>query len=99
MIRKKPIRYLIPGALRTSNDEIWWFKTDIVDMRSKLSNLSCKVTIIHGTKDQLVPFSNVAYMKSAFVNAKTIDIIPIENANHFIPWEHFTLIRDTLYTL
>jgi hypothetical protein len=24
------LRYLIPGALRPSNDELWWLKKDLV---------------------------------------------------------------------
>lgn len=99
IIMKKPIRYLIPGAMRQSNDELWWLKGDLTDMKPQLKNITSKVTIIHGTKDPLVPYSNVDFMKSAFVNAKMIDVIPIENANHFIPWEHFDLIRDVLYKL
>ena len=99
VIKTKPLRYLIPGALRTSNDELWLLKSDLFKLRPKLKNIRCDVTIIHGTKDPLVPYSNVAFMKKAFVNAKSIDVIPIENANHFIPWEHFDLIRDVLYNL
>jgi len=99
VIKTKPLRYLIPGALRTSNDELWLLKSDLFKLRPKLKNIRGDVTIIHGTKDPLVPYSNVAFMKKAFVNAKSIDVIPIENANHFIPWEHFELIRDVLYNL
>ena len=99
VIKTKPLRYLIPGALRTSNDELWLLKSDLFKLRPKLKNIRGDVTIIHGTKDPLVPYSNVAFMKKAFVNAKSIDVIPIENANHFIPWEHFDLIRDVLYNL
>jgi len=99
IIMTKPIRYLIPGALRPSNDELWWLKGDLERLQPKLKNITSKVTIIHGTKDPLVPFSNAAFMETAFVNAKMIDIIPIENANHFIPWEHFERIRNVLYKL
>ena len=99
IIKVKPIRYIIPGALRTSNDELYWLKEDLFLMKPQLKKITSKITIIHGTKDQLVPFSNVAFMRREFVNAKSLEIIPIENANHFIPWEHFDLIRDVLYKL
>lgn len=99
ILMKKPIRYLIPGAMRQSNDELWWLKGDLAVMQPQLKNITSAVTIIHGTKDPLVPFTNVAFMQSAFVNAKMIDVVAIDNANHFIPWEHFDLIRDVLYKL
>lgn len=99
IIMKKPIRYLIPGALRPANDELWWLKQDLIDMKQDLKKVISKITIIHGTKDQLVPYSNVAFMNREFVNSKATKIISIPNANHFIPWEHFELIRNTLETL
>jgi pimeloyl-ACP methyl ester carboxylesterase len=99
ILLSKPLRYLIPGALRPSNDELWWLKKDLYDMEPNLKNITSKVTIIHGTKDPLVPYRNMDYMDKHFVHAKSIDNISIENANHFIPWEHFELIRNTLLQL
>ena len=99
VIKTKPLRYIIPGALRPSNDELWWLKKDLFLLKAKLKNITSKVTIIHGTKDPLVPFSNVAFMRREFINAKSLEIIPIENANHFIPWEHYKEIREVLYKL
>lgn len=99
IIKTKPIRYIIPGSLRPANDELWWLKEDLFLMKPHLKNITSKVTIIHGTKDQLVPFSNVAFMRREFVNAQSLEIIPIENANHFIPWEQYDLIRNLLFKL
>lgn len=99
IIKVKPIRYIIPGALRPANDELWLLKSDLYDLKPKLQNITSKVIIIHGTKDQLVPYSNVAFMRREFVNAKSLDIISIKDANHFIPWTHFKEIRDILYKL
>ena len=99
IIKTTPIRYIIPGALRPSNDELWWLKNDLYELKPKLQNITSKVIIIHGTKDPLVPYSNVAFMRREFVNAKSLEIISIKDANHFIPWEHFKEIRDVLYKL
>ena len=99
IIKAKPIRYIIPGALRPSNDELWYLKNDLIQLKPKLQNITSKVIIIHGTKDPLVPYSNMAFMKREFVNAKTLETISIKDANHFIPWEHYKEIRDVLYKL
>ena len=96
VIKVSPLRYLIPGALRPSNDELWWLKQDLVALEPELNKITCDVTIIHGTKDVLVPYSNVAFMKKKFVNAKSIDVITIEKANHFIPWSHYEIVRNAL---
>ena len=99
IIKTTPIRYIIPGALRPSNDELWYLKNDLIQLKPKLQNITSKVIIIHGTKDPLVPYSNVAFMRREFVNAKSLEIISIKDANHFIPWEYFKEIRDVLYKL
>ena len=99
ILMAKPIRYLIPGALRPSNDELWWLKEDLKIMKPQLHKITSNVIIIHGTKDPLVPYSNVAFMEKKFVNAKKIETIPIENANHFIPWEHYEIIKKSLFSL
>jgi pimeloyl-ACP methyl ester carboxylesterase len=99
IIKSKPLRYLIPGALRPANDELWWLKQDLIDMKPSLKKITSRVTIIHGTIDPLVPYSNMAFMQKEFVNAKSIDTISIKNANHFIPWEHYDIIRKALLEL
>lgn len=98
-IMKKPVRYLIPGAMRPANDELWWLKQDLVDMKTNLKKITSKIVVIHGTKDPLVPYSNMAFIQKEFVNAKSMDTISIKNANHFIPWEHYDLIRNELLKL
>ena len=54
------------------------------------------VVIIHGTKDRLVPYSNMSFMQKEFINAKKVDTLSIKNADHFIPWTHYNIIRDAL---
>ena len=98
-IKMKPLRYLIPGAMRPANDELWWLKQDLIELKPFLKNVICDVTIIHGTKDRLVPYSNVAFMEKQFINAKSVDVISIKNADHFIPWTHFEIIRKALLDL
>ncbi|WP_146171755.1 alpha/beta fold hydrolase [Flavobacterium magnum] len=99
VIKTTPLRFLIPGALRASNDELWILKKDLYDLQPTLKNITADVLIIHGTKDPLVPYSNVGFMKFEFVNARSMKVISIKDANHFIPWEHYDEIRDALLKL
>lgn len=99
IIMVSPVRYLIPGALRPSNDELWWLKKDLFNLKPELHKIITNVTIVHGTKDVLVPYSNVAFMTKNFVNAKSMDTITIQKANHFIPWSHYEIIRNALLKL
>ena len=99
ILKAFPIRYLVPGALRPSNDELWWLKKDLKKLKPNLNKLTTNVLVFHGTKDPMVPYSNVAFIEKEFVNAKSMEVISIKNANHFIPWEHYTEIRDKLLLL
>lgn len=99
ILMAKPIKYLIPGAFRPSNEELWWLKEDLKIMQPNLNKITSNVIIIHGTEDSLVPFSNVAFMEKEFVNAKKIQTIPIEKADHFIPWSHYEIIKKSLMSL
>lgn len=91
-----PLKYVVPGALRPSNDELWWLKQDLKDMQPDLINLSQHIVIVHGKKDKLVPYSNVPYMEHWFTNAASLEVIPLENENHFIVWTQENLIKELL---
>lgn len=99
IFKAKPIRYIVPGALRPANDELIWLKEDLKIMKPSLNKITTNVVVIHGTQDPLVPYSNVAFIEKEFINAKSMEVISIKDANHFIPWEHFKTIRDKLLIL
>ena len=99
LFKAKPLRYIVPGALRPANDELWWLKTDLVIMKPTLKKIVCDVVVIHGTKDELVPYGNVAFIEKEFINAKSMEVLSIKNSNHFIPWDHFEDIRNKLLKL
>jgi len=96
---KTPLRYFVPGALRPSNEELWYLKKDLKELDKNLDKIYCPVWLIHGDKDNLVPVSNVEYAKRNLVNAKKINIKILPGANHFIPWTHFKEIKDVLLNL
>lgn len=99
ILMSKPIKYLIPGAFLPSNEELWWLKEDLKIMNSQLHKVISTLIIIHGTEDSLVPYSNVAFMERVFINAKKIETISIEKADHFIPWTHYEIIKKNLMSL
>ena len=65
-------------------------------MQPDLKNLSQNITIIHGTEDSLVPYSNVDFMKENFLNVRELKLISLENEDHFIVWSRETLIKETI---
>ena len=94
-----PLQYLLPGALRSSNKEIWHFKKDLSKMDQHYDTMRMPVMFIHGDKDPLVTVKNVQYGMHKLTANNNAKMIIIPGANHFIPWEHFDTIKKHLLTL
>ncbi|MEX0361825.1 MAG: alpha/beta fold hydrolase, partial [Allomuricauda sp.] len=91
-----PLKYLVPGALKPSNDELWMLKEDLKLLKSRLQNLKTPTLVIHGSEDQLVPYQNVSFMQDHFTQVDSLKVISIENENHFIVWNQEQLVKDAL---
>jgi pimeloyl-ACP methyl ester carboxylesterase len=83
---KTPLNFLVPGALRPSNEELWYLKTDLKEMDDDYKKITCPVYLLHGTKDILVPYSNVAYTQKMLTNTDAVFVTTFEKENHFIVW-------------
>ncbi len=94
-----PLKFLMPGAFRPSNDEIVYFKKELYRLDERYNLLQMPVTFIHGDKDKFVTVKNVDYGRKKLVHNPQLKIIIIPGAGHFIPWEHFDIIRNHLLTL
>jgi len=94
-----PLKFLMPGAFRPSNDEIVYFKKELYQLDKGYNLLQMPVTFIHGDKDKFVTVRNVDYGKRKLAHNAQLKVIIILGAGHFIPWEHFDIIRRHLLTL
>lgn len=99
VLYKTPLTYFVPGAMRPSNEELWYLKTDLVYLKSDFPKITCPVYIVHGLKDDMVPPANVDYDKKMLVNSSRIEELIFPDANHFIPWTRYNQIRDLLLKL
>ncbi|MES1216521.1 MAG: alpha/beta hydrolase [Bacteroidota bacterium] len=99
VLYKTPLNFLIPGAMRPSNEELWYLKKDLVILKNEFSKITCPVYIVHGDKDDMVPVGNAAYAKQMLVNAKKVETTILPGANHFIPWQHYKEIKEVLMKL
>ena len=94
-----PLKILMPGAFRPSNDEIVYFKKDLYSLDTGYATVKMPVTFIHGDADKFVTVKNVEYGKKKLAANPHVKVIIIPAASHFIPWEHFNLIKDHLLSL
>ncbi len=94
-----PLHVLLPGAFAPSNDEIVFFKKDLYSLDTGYASVKMPVTFIHGDADKFVTVKNVEYGKQKLLANPAVKVIIIPGASHFIPWEHFDLIKEHLLTL
>ena len=94
-----PLRWLMPGAFKPSNNEIIYFKKDLYGIDTGYAALQLPVTFIHGDADKFVTVKNVDYGKKKLLHNRAVKIIIIPGAGHFIPWEHFDIIKEHLLSL
>ena len=99
LIMHNPLQYFAPGAMRPSNYELWYLKTDLKKMQQEIPHAQLPfIWMLHGNKDQMVPYDNTLFAKKYFDSSK-LKIITIEGANHFIPWSHYDRIKEVLLQL
>ncbi len=96
---KTPLNWLVPGAMRPSNEELWYLKKDLVYLKDDFKKVTCPVFILHGNKDVLVPVHNAEYAKKMLINAASVTVTIFPGENHFIPWSKFKEIKEVLLHL
>jgi pimeloyl-ACP methyl ester carboxylesterase len=81
-----PISALLPRAMRNANREIIALEPELARLAPRLKSITQPVVIVHGMADDLVPYANVAFMRSHMTGAKIVDVTSMEGQNHFLPW-------------
>jgi len=87
-----PISALLPRWLRNTNREIIALEPQLEALAPRLAQIKVPVTIVHGTKDDLVPFANVDFIKKHMTGTKAMDVTVIDGQNHFLPWNSKTQV-------
>jgi pimeloyl-ACP methyl ester carboxylesterase len=93
------LRDLLPISMRVSNEELITLRQDLIMMDDDWDRLKMPVSIIHGTKDVLVPFENMAYAQKQLIKADTVTTLTFEGESHFILWTHKQAIVNELLQL
>ncbi|HUR29965.1 MAG TPA: alpha/beta hydrolase [Saprospiraceae bacterium] len=93
------IRILMPTALRVSNEELMSLRRDLRMIDDDWNEVKMPVSLIHGTKDKLVPYGNLPLAKEKLMNSDTVRTLIFEDENHFILWTQTEQIVKELLKL
>ena len=93
-----PFSWLLPRAMDNANRELLAYESELRRLAPRLERITQPVRIVHGVRDGLVPYANVAFMQRELSPAP-VTVTRIENANHFLPWTAFGVLRTEINTL
>jgi pimeloyl-ACP methyl ester carboxylesterase len=90
------VRPFLPRAIRNANSELLALKAELVELEKMLPLIRAKVLIVHGTKDDLVPVSNVAFMQLRLSGTSCVQTTLLDGRNHFLPWNSPEVVRNAI---
>lgn len=92
-------RWLLPPALRVSNQEIIPLKHDLEEMLPLWQHITCPVIFFQGEADKLVPMENAAFTKKMLTNSRYVKLKVLPGADHFILWSRQSEIVEAMMAL
>ena len=87
---------MAPGAFRVSNQEILPLEGQLEEMLPLWANITCPVTVLQGTKDNLVAPENADFAKKMITNSRRLEVDKLEGDDHFIMWSKVPLIAQKI---
>ena len=91
----QPTRWLTPKALKVAADEKTSHVSELNKMLNSYDRIRIPVCHIHGDKDSLVPFANLAFSQN-HIDSTLLESVPLKNVDHFLPWSHREFVIDKL---
>lgn len=94
----KSTKFLIPKPFQVSAVEKFSHVSALNEVVGGFSKIPNKIIHLHGTKDRLVPFANLAFGERTFTNAQ-FNPVKLKGKNHFLPWNSKPIILEHILEL
>jgi len=91
-------KWFVPKGFKVAEAEKMAHVKELTKMLGDWKKLQTPITYYHGDKDKLVPYANTYFIEK-HVSDKLLKVITLKNANHFIPWKNFDVVKKELITL
>jgi len=98
-LRTPFLKWILPVSMRVSNEEIYDLRTELEYMLPQWKNIVCPVAIVHGERDQLVPYQNVDFIQQQLNEAVPKFLFTKKEMNHFVPWTNPELIHQAIFKM
>jgi len=91
----KATRWLFSAASKVSSDEKFSHIAELEKMDKEWHKITKPIIHVHGTKDNIVPYPNLAYVKRKLPDS-LLTAISWEGANHLIIWNRYEEIKKLI---
>jgi len=91
----KLTKWMVPKPLKIANDEKLAHIEELTKMLDNWQQITSPITYYHGTKDDIVPYANMGFIKSK-VSDSILKTVVLEDMNHFILSKKYEVVKGEL---
>ncbi len=95
VLRWKLTKWMFSKALKVSDKEKITHITELAKMQDDWKNIKTPITYYHGTKDRIVPYKNINFIKTN-VKDSLLNAVTVKDTNHFILTKHYGMVKKEL---
>ena len=96
--RWKLTKWVVPKAMQVADEEKMAHADELYKMQNDWPQIQCPITYYHGTKDDIVPYANMEFIKTKVPKSK-LKAVSIRGKGHFILFSQFEQIQNELLTI
>jgi pimeloyl-ACP methyl ester carboxylesterase len=90
------LNWIVPPLLNVASKEKLSHPEELRKMLPYWKDITCKVTIVHGTKDDLIYYENALFTQQMLKHNKQVRLITVKNAGHYLPWRRIGMVRKLI---
>jgi len=94
----KATRWLSPKVFQVAEDEKLAHAKELEKIENDWQNVKTPITYYHGNDDGLVPYKNMAFLKSK-IDSTILKTVTIDKGSHFIIFKNYDTIKKEMLTV
>ncbi len=91
----KLTKWMVPKSLKIANEEKLAHVEELTKMLDDWGQIQSSITYYHGTKDNIVPYENMNFIKS-MVSDTILKAVVLKDMNHFVLSKKFDTVKNEL---
>jgi pimeloyl-ACP methyl ester carboxylesterase len=96
LIQHPPFRWILPGMLRTANDEKLAHRVALEKMEPYWDRITAPVVLFHGSADKLIFPENASFAIERLVNSINVESLSLEGEGHFLQIRYKDMILSNM---